>query len=248
VFARILTMIEAGSGFSPKNACEDIVPMSKLLSVSSVAALAIALASCSTSTAPASIPTPPRAASVATSSAVPAVPTAPVALNTNSTESTVSASVPVAALQAIVQAVGGPATITMTDVAPNDYSSLLPAGTVVDTNSVEVIQFSAQRSGASLAVETPGTVLGQIAPPNLRFSFRFTPYGYTCRSAVTAKVFRFVAPNSGAAAPLENLVISSGNPQVISVDVGVPSSTVSRFLVVFTCDRTPVFLTVTGAR
>jgi hypothetical protein len=231
--------------FSPKNACEDIVPMSKLLSVSSVAALAIALASCSTSTAPASIPTPPRAASVATSAAVPAVPTAPVALNTNSTESKVSASVPVAALQAIVQALGGPATITMTDVAPKDYSSLLPAGTVVDTNSVEVIQFSAQRSGASLAVETPGTVLGQIAPPNLRFSFRFTPYGYTCGSAVTATV---KGPFVGAEAPLENLVISSGNPQVISVDVGVPSSTVSRFFVFFKCDKKPVFLVFTGAR
>jgi hypothetical protein len=235
-------------GFSPKNACEDIVPMSKLLSGSSVAALAIALASCSTSTAPASIPTPPRTASVATSAAVPAVPTAPVALTTNATESKVSATVPVAALQAMVQALGGPVTITMTDVAPKDFSSLLPAGTVVDTNSVEVIQFSAQRSGASLAVETPGTVLGQIASPNLRFSFRFTPYGYTCGSAVTATVTRAVFPFVGAEAPLENLVISSGNPQVISVDVGVPSSIVSRFFVSFKCDKKPVFVVFTGAR
>jgi hypothetical protein len=159
-----------------------------------------------------------------------------------------TATVPVAALQAMVQALGGPVTITMTDVAPKDFSSLLPAGTVVDTNSVEVIQFSAQRSGASLAVETPGTVLGQIASPNLRFSFRFTPYGYTCGSAVTATVTRAVFPFVGAEAPLENLVISSGNPQVISVDVGVPSSIVSRFFVSFKCDKKPVFVVFTGAR
>jgi hypothetical protein len=161
--------------------CEEIVLMSKLLTASTVGALALALASCSESTAPNKAA--PRTASVVTTVAVPAVPTAPVTLTTSATESKVAATVPLAALQALVQALGGPVTITMKDVAAKDYSSSLPAGTAALINAsttAAVLQFSAVRSGASLTQESSGTVLYQSGQTVYDFSVSFTPYGQSC--------------------------------------------------------------------
>jgi hypothetical protein len=93
--------------------------MSKLVSVSTVTALAIALASCSESTAPSS-----RTYSVSTTATVPANPTAPILLITNDPQSKVTVTLNVATLQALAQLVGGSAQIKMTDVAPTDYATL----------------------------------------------------------------------------------------------------------------------------
>jgi hypothetical protein len=153
--------------------------MSKLLSVSSVAALAVALASCSTSTAPAK--SAPRTASVVTTAAVPAVPTAPVTLATASTESNVSVTIPVAVLQDIVAAYGGPVSIKLTDVAPKDFASLLPAGTAGTfdaATSASVLLFDITRSAAALAQVTSETILYQGATTS--WPFRVVPFGASC--------------------------------------------------------------------
>lgn len=155
--------------------------MSKLLSVSIVGALAIALVSCSESTAPAK--GTPRTVSVVATASVPAVPTAPVTVATNTTESKVSATYPVAALQALVAAFGGPVAITMTDVAAKDIAAKLPAGSaaLIDpTTTAATLQFSAQRSGASFTASESGSILFQSAGTTYQLSFAFTPFGASC--------------------------------------------------------------------
>lgn len=165
----------------PCNACEDIVPMSKLLAVSTAGALAIALVSCSEATAPTKAA--PRTVSVATTAAVPAVPTVPVALTTNTTESKVTVTLPVAGLTALVQAAGGPVSITMTDLAAKDYASRLPAGTaaLIDpAKTAGVFQFSTQRSGASQTALSSETVYLQGTSTILAGSVAITPFGQSC--------------------------------------------------------------------
>jgi hypothetical protein len=155
--------------------------MSKRLAASTVAALAIAAAGCSESTAPAK--STPRTVSVSTSATVPAVPTAPITLATNATESQVSVTLPATALQNIVQALGGPVSITMTDVAPADVASKLPAGSsaLIDASkTAALILFDAQRSGASsLADLTSEMILAQVGG-NVDIPFRFKPFSAGC--------------------------------------------------------------------
>jgi hypothetical protein len=209
--------------------------MSKLLSVSSVAALAIALASCSTSTAPAAKATP-RTASVVTTAAVPAVPTAPVSLTTNTTESKVAATLPVAALQAIVAALGGPVTIKMTDVASKDFTATLPTGSAAaidPARTAGVFQFSAVRSSAMQSQVTSGTLLAQASNGSYTVDFKFTPFGATCRSGTTGAYF-LSAGGVKTIATLTGFAID--NLGGLSFTYAVPASLISAYTIVVECD------------
>jgi hypothetical protein len=217
--------------------CEEIVPMSKLLAASTVAALAIAVAGCSESTAPTK--STPRTVSVVTTASVPAVPTAPVTLTTSATESKVAVTYPLAALQAIVQSLGGPVTITMTDVASKDFAARLPAATTAlidQSKAASVLVFSAQRSGASLAQATDGTILSQTFPSGFySVEFAFTPFGGSCASGSLALYI-----NSGGtktAIALQNVTIA-GSPQVIKGFAGIPANIIAAWTGWFEC--TPV--------
>jgi hypothetical protein len=145
--------------------------MSKLVSVSTVTALAIALASCSESTAPSS-----RTYSVSTTATVPANPTAPILLITNDPQSKVTVTLSVATLQTLAQILGGPAQIKMTDVAPTDYSSL-PANEQTSiskfgSRTLTVLVFDVTRTGAlaSASLASSSEVAFQTGAPTGAFT------------------------------------------------------------------------------
>jgi hypothetical protein len=86
----------------------------------------------------------------ATPITVPAVPTVPMSISTNDPNSHVQVTLPVAALQAIVQAAGGPATVNMTDVAPPDFSTLPSGqGALIGPRPLTVLQFNITKSSAA---------------------------------------------------------------------------------------------------
>lgn len=86
--------------------------------------MALSLTQCSSDP---TAPSAPRTRSVATTVSVPATPTAPITLSTNDPESQVSIVLDVPTLQAMVALAGGPVSIKVTDMAPVDFSSQLPA-------------------------------------------------------------------------------------------------------------------------
>ena len=86
--------------------------------------MALSLTQCSSDP---TAPSAPRTRSVATTVSVPATPTAPITLSTNDPESQVSIVLDVPTLQAMVALAGGPVTVKLTDMAPVDFASQLPA-------------------------------------------------------------------------------------------------------------------------
>jgi hypothetical protein len=206
--------------------------MSKFLAVNTVSALALALGGCSTSTAPVAKATP-RTVSVTTTAAVPAVPTAPVTLTTNSTESNVSVTIPLDALQTIVAALGGPVIITMTDLAPKDYTSSLSAGSaaVIDpVNTTGIFQFSAARSSASLSAVTSEMILAQTAGTTSKWNYFRIPHGDCQLNTLTAYFLTLGGTKTKAA--LSNASESTG---LYSVQVDVPNSMLPNYTIVFEC-------------
>ena len=96
----------------------------------------------------------------ATPVTVPAVPTAPIVIATNDPNSHVQVTLPVATLQAIVQAAGGAATVSMTDLAPTDFGSLpSDEGAKIGSRPLTVLSFSITKSSsaASVASSASGT-------------------------------------------------------------------------------------------
>lgn len=65
-----------------------------------------------------------RTRSVKVTATIPANPTTPILIQTDDPESEVDVTLPVEALEAIIEAAGGPVQVTMTDMAPTDYDTL----------------------------------------------------------------------------------------------------------------------------
>jgi hypothetical protein len=153
---------------------------------------------------------------------VPAVPVAPVALATNDPNSTVHVTVPVTALQAIVQAAGGAVTVTLKDVAPADYGTL-PAGTQaqIGPQPLLTLLFNFQKSSAAsaeLAIASKNlspSILKSLSNPVLVGPFVLVSpvfLGSRC-PAGTIKVFQIIGTTSFQ---VQSATIDNSTPQIIS--------------------------------
>ncbi len=181
-------------------------------------AVAGALAQCkSNSTAPYD----PRTYSVTSAPlAVPAVPTVPLTISTNDPNSHVSVVLPVATLQALVAAAGGAATVTMTDVAPPDFATKLPAGVAAQINSkpLTVLTITVAKSSAaasSVVSAARGSVVAAATSANPPIAFTIElPGGTTCPTAPVL----YVLTSSGVLNAIDNtnFTIALGPPVILS--------------------------------
>jgi hypothetical protein len=153
---------------------------------------------------------------------VPAVPVAPVALATNDPNSTVHVTVPVTALQAIVQAAGGAVTVTLKDVAPTDYGTL-PAGTQaqIGPQPLLTLLINFQKSSgaaADLAIASKNlspNILESLSNPVLSGPFALvSPVFLATRCAAgTINVFQIIGTTSFQ---VQSATIDNSTPQIIS--------------------------------
>jgi hypothetical protein len=105
-----------------------------------------------------------RTYSVVTTIAVPATPTAPVTIATSDPNSHVQVTLPVAAVQAIVQAAGGGASVKMNDMAPTDYGTL-PASehALIGPQPIATLVFDITKSSAAAGLASASAGFGGIS-------------------------------------------------------------------------------------
>ena len=140
--------------------------LDRRISVVATLMIAASLANCHESL---TAPFNNRTYSVVTTTAVPATPTAPVTVTTSDPNSHVQVTLPVAALQAIVQAAGGAASVTVNDMAPTDYGTLpVSEHALIGPQPISTLVFDITRTSAAagLASASAGFIPGISAAAN----------------------------------------------------------------------------------
>lgn len=215
---------------------------SKLLLPAVMCVAVVTLAACAKETTGVS----PRTHSVVATASVPATPTAPITLTTNDPESHVSLTFDVTTLQQIAQAVGGAATITVTDIAPVDYGEL----TSIQADSISAYTKTGYDM-KTLVLDIQGSTASVSAMPSpgapafdaLSDILGFVPVRVTVTSACPPGLCQAARNRPNGRIFLEDagtLTIDGGTPQTITGNIVIVINN-RRNIIVFLCpSRKPV--------
>ncbi len=194
-----------------------------------LAGVAVLFSACHSSTSPAITKTQ----TVTATASVSATPTAPVSVQTSGSQSNVSASFDVAALQQIVALVGGGATITMADLASKDYGQL---GSTVQsdltgaTGLIGVLSFSFQKSASGQVADL---AFDRSAAPGADPTISYTIIGTDpCPSQNAVSLAFYGGSIFGWIQTAVTLQKSSG---VISGSFNLPATLPNPFTLTFMC-------------
>lgn len=239
----------APMGLGTQTKREDNVNIRKMLAASAAGLMVASLTQCKKSpTAPATAST--RTHSVVTTVQVPATPTAPITLSTNDPESNVQVTLDVAALQQLVQLVGGAAQIKMTDMAPKDYTSL-PASEAAlvnkDDKSLATLVFDISASaaaGTANAFDPFSTAVPAYQTSHADPTFTFNVKNNSGKRCLPGKVDLEQIFGSNATDLNSTIFIDDDTPRqnIIGTDHDLAMS-VEHFIFCFECPR----VTPTGA-
>ena len=194
--------------------------------------MAVVLTACNKSS---TSPEPARTHSVTTTASVPANPTAPLTLTTNDPQSSVQVTLDAASLQAIAQAVGGAASVKLTDMAPVDYGTL---------PSTEVAKFGQQPLGILVLDVTPAGAAGsnlamasRLANSTIHIT-NFSIVNNTGKRCTPGVVDLYQIFGSTATLLASTIVIDDAQPlQFISGSANDVNYAVLHFIFDFECPR-----------
>jgi hypothetical protein len=178
---------------------------------------------------------------------LPATPTTSATIATNDPNSHVAVTLPVGVQQQINALVGGAATVSMSDVAPPDFGTLLPAGDagLIGSRPLTVLLFTVAKAGsvaaADLNASGPNGISADASTSTISFSITLGT-GITCQTAPLL----FLIGNSSIALN-GSITYTAGPPATISGTTSALAFTQLKTVIVFECPSATVTGGTSGA-
>jgi hypothetical protein len=138
---------------------------------------------------------------VTATASIPANPTAPVTISTTGSQSNASVTVDAAGLQGIAALVGGPVTVTMSDLAPKDYGQIGAAAQTSLSSATGVngvLSFSFSKASGNLAADRAPADLVQGLPV---WNFSYKVVNDACPTSSTVTLVAYVHTLGWVAVP-----------------------------------------------